>query len=324
MLATIFRGIVRGSLVGAALFVYAAQAQGAWPDRTVTLIVPAAAGGSADVLARRIALQLEADLKQSFVVENRPGGGNLIGTRAVVGAAPDGYTLLAHGIGSHVIATAETPDALDPARDFTHIAYIGGVPTVLVTNVAVPVNDIKGLVTYSHAQPGGLNWGSPGPGTRSYIVGEMFRDATGANLSHIPYKGAGQMVGDLLGNHIPAAFVTLNSTRSLIDEGKVRAIAISSAGRMAHYPNVPTFVELGLPKLVGASWFGISGPPGMPAALTEQINTAINRAVASPELKKFMVDADFEPKAMSAPEFASFFLSEVNLLEPYIKATSKQ
>ncbi len=320
----IVKGIVRGGLLGAALLAYAVQAQGAWPERPVTLIVPAAAGGSADVLARRVALQLEADLKQSFVVENRPGGGNLIGTRAVVGSAPDGYTLLAHGIGSHVIATADTPDALDPARDFSHIAYIGGVPAVLVTNVAVPVTDIKSLVAYSNAQPNGLSWGSPGPGTRSYIVGELFRDATGASMSHIPYKGGGQMVGDLLGNHIPAAFVTLNSTRSLIDDGKVKAIAISSSSRLAHYPNVPTFAEFGFPKLVGASWFGISGPPGMSAALTEQINAAVNRTLASPDLKKFMADADFEAKPMSALEFTAFFLSEIRLLEPYIKATSKQ
>lgn len=319
---------MRNGLAGAVLLacagIGAAQAQGAWPQKPVTLIVPAAAGGSADTLARRIALQLETDLKQSFVVENRPGGGNLIGARAVAAAAPDGYTLLAHGIGSHVIATADTADALNPAKDFTHIAYIGGVPAVLVTNVAVPVTDIKSFVAYSHAQSNGLSWGSPGPGTRSYIVGELFRDATRANMAHIPYKGGGQLVGDLLGNHIPAAFVTLNSTRSLIDEGKVKAIAISTTARLAHYPNVPTFTELGFPKLVGSSWFGISGPPGMPAALTEKINSDISRAVASPTVKKFMADADFESMPMTGPQFTSFFLSEISLLEPYIKATSQR
>jgi tripartite-type tricarboxylate transporter receptor subunit TctC len=323
----IFKTIISGSLAGAALLACAggvAQAERAWPEKPVTLIVPAAAGGSADVLARRVALQLETDLKQTFVVENRPGGGNLIGTRAVVTAAPDGYTLLAHGVGSHVIATPETPDALDPAKDFTHIAYIGGVPAVLVTNVAVPVTDIKSLVAYSHAQPEGLSWGSPGQGTRSYIVGEMFRDATGANMAHIPYKGGGQMVGDLLGNHIPAAFVTLNSTRALIDDGKVRPIAISSSARLAHYPNVPTFAELGFPKLVGSSWFGISGPPGMPAALIGRINAAFNQAIASAVVKKFLADADFESIPMTAPQFTSFFLSEISLLKPYLKATSQR
>jgi tripartite-type tricarboxylate transporter receptor subunit TctC len=276
------------------------------------------------VLARRIALQLEADLKQTFVVENRPGGSNLIGARAVSGADPDGYTLLAHGVGSHVVATADTPDALNPAKDFTHIAFIGGVPAVLVTNVAVPVSDIKSFVAYSKAQPNGLSWGSPGAGTRSFIIGEMFRDATGAKMAHIPYKGGGQLAGDLLGNHIPAAFVTLNSTRSLIDDSKVKAIAISSSTRLAHYPNVPTFAELGFPKLVGSSWFGISGPPGMSAALVDKINAAVNRAVASATVKKFLTDADFETTPMSASQFKAFFLSEISLLEPYLKATSKR
>ena len=323
----VFKAFGLLSLASAVLFTCcggAVNAQSVWPEKPVTLIVPAAAGGSADVLARRVALQLEADLKQTFVVENRPGGGNLIGARAVMAAVPDGYTLLAHGIGSHVIATPETPDALDPARDFTHIAYIGGVPAVLVTNVAVPVTDIKSVVAYSHAQTNGLSWGSPGQGTRSYIVGELFRDATGANMSHIPYKGGGQVVGDLLGNHIPAAFVTLNSTRSLIDDGKVKAIAISSAARLAHYPNVPTFAELGFPKLVGSSWFGISGPPRMPAALADRINAAFNQAVGSAAVKKFLADADFESTPMTAPQFTSFFLSEVSLLEPYLKATSQR
>lgn len=316
-----------GIFAGACLLAIApgeARAQADWPQRQVTLIVPAAAGGSADVLARRIALQLEADLKQTFVVENRPGGANLIGARAVVAAAPDGYTLLAHGIGSHVIATTETPDALDPAKDFTHLAYVGGVPAVLAINPAVPATDIKSLVAYSKANPKGLSWGSPGPGTRSYIIGELFREATGANMTHIAYKGGGQAATDLLGNHIPAAFLTLNSARSLIDEGRVKALAISSSRRLDHYPNVPSFAEAGYSKLVGASWFGISGPPGMSAELAAKINAAVNKATASPPVAKFLAEADFESKAMSSPEFTAFFLAEIRVLEPYIKATSQK
>lgn len=318
---------LRGVLAGAFLLALAPEvafAQPDWPQRPVTLIVPAAAGGAADVLARRIALQLEADLKQTFIVENRPGGANLIGARAVVAAVPDGYTLLAHGVGSHVIATPETPDALDPAKDFTHIAYIGGVPAVLAVNPATPVNDIASLVAYSKAQPGGLSWGSPGSGTRSYIIGELFREASGANMTHIAYKGGGQAATDLLGNHIPAAFLTLNSARALIDEGRVKAIAISASRRLEHYPNVPTFTEAGYPKLVGASWFGISGPPGMPAGLAARINAAVNKAVASPAVAKFLAEADFESATMSASEFTAFFLSEIRVLEPYIKATSQK
>jgi tripartite-type tricarboxylate transporter receptor subunit TctC len=297
----------------------AAQAQPLWPRKPVTLIVPASAGGSADTLARRVAVALETEMKQSFIVENRPGGGNLIGTRAVIGAAPDGYTLLVHGVGSHVIATAETPDALDPAKDFTHIAYIGGVPAVLVSNVAAGIGDIKTLVDRSNSTPGGLSWGSPGPGTRSYIIGELFRDATKANMTHIPYKGGGQVASDLLGNHIPVAFLTLNSTRSLIDEGRVRAIAMSASERLSHYPRMPTFAELGYPTLTGSSWFGVSGPPGIPALLAGKINADFNRAASSEATRRFFEDADFEHVSMTASEFTRFFLSEVRLLEPYLK-----
>jgi tripartite-type tricarboxylate transporter receptor subunit TctC len=319
----ILRGLVVGAWLQQGIAPSAAQPYAIWPQTPVRLIVPAAAGGSADVLARQVALQMEADLKQTFIVENRPGGGNLIGARAVVSAAPDGYTLLAHGIGSHVIATAETPNALDPSKDFTHIAYVGGVPVVLAVSAAVPVKDVASLVAYSRSFPDGLNWGSPGPGTRSHIIGELFRDATKARITHIPYKGAGQAVIDLLGSHIPIAFLTINSARSLIDDGRVRALAVSSKRRLAHYPSVPTFAELGFPMLTGSSWFGVSGPPGMPAALANQINADVNRAVASTAVTKFLAAADFEPIAMSASEFTQFFLAEVNLLEPFIRAMSQ-
>jgi tripartite-type tricarboxylate transporter receptor subunit TctC len=318
----ILRGLIAGALLQAVVS-SASQPQTIWPQKPVTLIVPAAAGGSADVLARQVALQLETALKQTFIVENRPGGGNLIGARAVVNAAPDGYTLLVHGVGSHVIATAETPNALNPAKDFTHIAYIGGVPAVLAVNVAVPVQDVPSLVAYSHSLPDGLNWGSPGQGTRSYIIGELFRDATRARIVHIPYKGAGQAATDLLGNHIPLAFLTLNSARSLVDGGQVRALAVSSKNRLAHYPSVPTFAELGFPALTGSSWFGVSGPPGMSESLVNTINANVNRAVASPAVTKFFADADFEPIMMSPSEFTKFFLAEIGLLEPFIKATSR-
>jgi tripartite-type tricarboxylate transporter receptor subunit TctC len=212
---------------------------------------------------------------------------------------------------------------LDPRKDFTHIAYIGGIPAVLIANFGVPVSDIKTLVEYSHATPAGLSLGSPGLGTRSHIAGVLFRELTQANMTHIPYKGGAQAISDVLGNHIPAAFVTLNSARSLIDEGRVKALAITSASRLAHYGSVPTFAELGFPKLVGSTWFGISGPAGMPVSLTDKINRDINRALAATTVKQFLAEADFETAAMSPSEFTDFLLSEVVLLEPFLNATSK-
>jgi len=295
-------------------------AQVNWPVKPVRIIVPANPGGAADVLARRVARQLEEDTKQSFVVENRPGGGALIGTQAVVRSAPDGYTLLVHGVGGHVVPSKDNPNALDPAKDFTHIAYFGGVPVVFAVNPSVPATDIKSLIAFANSLPNGLSWGSPGLGTRSHIVGELLRDATGAKMTHIPYKGATQALTDLMANEISAVGMTLSSVRPLIAANKFKPIAISSVQRIPGLPNVPTFAESGFPKLTGASWFGVSGPPGMDAAVTRKINADMNRALSAPDVKKAFSEGSFEMIAMSAADFTRFFLEEISVLAPYLKS----
>jgi tripartite-type tricarboxylate transporter receptor subunit TctC len=296
-----------------------AAAQAAWPQKPVRVIVPANPGGAADVLARRVAIQLEADLRQPFVVENRPGGGALIGTQAVVKSAADGYTLLVHGVGGHVIRTSENPNALDADKDFTHIAYFGGVPVMFAVNPSVPASDLKSLIAHVKSTPAGLSWGSPGVGTRSHIVGELLREATGTQMVHVPYKGAAQAGADLIANHISAASMTLSSIKTLLDAKKIRPIAVSSFRRLPAYPDVPTFAEAGFPKLTGSSWFGMSGPPGMARGLTDRINVEVNRALAAPEVAKAFADGSFETAAMTSAEFTKFFLAEIALLAPYMK-----
>lgn len=295
------------------------QAQTVWPQKAVRIIVPSSPGGAADVLARRVTHQLEEDLKQSFVVENIAGGGALIGTQAMVRAPADGYTLLVHGVGGHVVASAENPNALDPGKDFTHIAYFGGVPMVFAVNPSVPATDIKSLIAYANSQQSGISWGSPGLGTRSHIVGEQLRETTGAKMVHIPYKGANQAIADLLGNRLSAAGMTLSSARPMLEARKFRPIAISSFRRVPAFPDVPTFAEAGYPKLTGSSWFGVSGPPGLPPALTERINATMNRALSAPEVKKAFADGNFETATMSSAEFTRFFLAEIAILAPYLK-----
>jgi len=296
-----------------------AHPQAPWPQKPVRIIVPSSPGGTADVLARRVARQLEEDLKQSFVVENLPGGGALIGAQAMVRAPADGYTLLVHGVGSHVVASKDNPNALDPAKDFTHIAYFGGVPIVFAVNPAVAATDIKSLVNFAHSLPDGMSWGSPGVGTRSHIVGEQLREATGAKMVHIPYKGASQAITDLMGNRISAVSMTLSSIRPMLDAKKFRPIAVSSFQRVLVLPDVPTFAEAGFPRLTGASWFGLSGPPGMPQAMTDRINANVNRALSAPEVKKAFSDGSFETLTMSADEFTRFFLAEIALLAPHLR-----
>ena len=297
------------------------QAQAPWPSKAVRIIVPSNPGGSADVLARRVAHQLEEDTRQSFVVENRPGGGALIGSQAVVRSPADGYTLLVHGVAAHVVPSKENPNALDPAKDFTHIAYFGGVPVVFAVNTSVPANDVKSLVAFSNSLPNGMSWGSPGLGTRSHIVGELLREATGAKMTHIPYKGAAQALADLMSNEISAVGMTLNSIKSLLSANKLKPIAVSSFQRIPGMGNVPTFAEAGFPKLTGSSWFGMSGPPGMDAALTRKINADVNRALSAPEIKKAFLDGGFEMASMTPAEFTRFFLEEINLLAPYLRGS---
>jgi tripartite-type tricarboxylate transporter receptor subunit TctC len=296
-----------------------AVAETEWPQSIVELIVPAAAGGTADILARRVVVALERETKQKFVVINRPGGGNLIGTRVVVSSRPDGYRLLVHSLGGHVIPTKETQDALDPARDFSHLAYIGGIPSALLVHPSVPASDVNSLLAYGRSQPNGVNWASPGLGTHGYVLGELFREATSMKMTHVPYKGAGQALGDVVANQVPVGFMTLSATKGAIDSGWLRPLAHSGERRTVSMTDVPTFAEIGYPKLTGLTWFGVSGPPNMPVPLKEAINETFNRAVATQEVKEFMAQNSFESGPMTWSEFTDYFIAQVKLMTPYVQ-----
>lgn len=190
------------------------HAQAPWPQKPVKIIVPSSPGGAADVLARFVASRLETNTRQPFVVENRAGGGALIGSQIAVRSPADGYTLLVHGVAGHVVPSADNPNALDPAKDFTHIAYFGGVPVVFAVHPSVPAKDLKSFIAYTQSRPDGVSWASPGLGTRSHIVGELLNEVAGAKLVHIPYKGANQAMTDLMAGHVPAAGMTLSSIRA--------------------------------------------------------------------------------------------------------------
>ena len=246
------------------------SAQSEYPDKPIRMVVPYAPGGSADTLGRLIARHLQEAFKQTVVAENKGGAGGIIGSREVAKAVPDGYTLVVSGIGSHVIAPVDTPGSFDPMKDFTHVGLLAGPPLGMVVNAELPVHDVKGFIAYVQANPKGLSWGSPGQGTHGHLTGELFRQANKLNMVHISYKGAGPAVADLLGNQIPAAFMTLSSSNAHVDTGRLRLLAVSSAKRVAAYPLVPTLAELGFSQLTGTTWFSISGPAGMPTAVVER------------------------------------------------------
>ena len=283
----------------------------AWPTRTVKLVVPYAAGGLADQLGRLLGVELSLVSGQSVVIENRPGVGGTVASEQVAHAAADGYTLLVSGIGSHVIAPKLTPNVkYDPVKDFTHLAILGGSPTMLVVGPTVPVQQLRDFKKFTLTQPTGLSWGSPGAGSHGHLIGEYFAQLQGLSMVHVGYKGAGQAIGDVWGGHIPAAFVTSSSAAGKIADGQLRGLAVSSARRLPSMPQVPTFAELGMPKLTAHTWFGLAGPAGMPEPVVLAIQRAVREVLRKKTVQTKMETAGIEVMDVSPEKAKEFVESE--------------
>jgi tripartite-type tricarboxylate transporter receptor subunit TctC len=292
----------------------------AWPDRPVRIVVPFTPGGSADTLGRIAAQKLGEALKQPFIVENRPGAGGVIGSELVAKAAPDGYLLGVSGVASHVIAPATSKVPFDPLTDFTHVALFGGPPIVLVASPALGARDLAAFVALAKAQPGALAYGSPGNGTNGHLVAELLQRQAGIRISHTPYKGAAPAMSDLLGGHIASASVTLATAGAHIRAGKVAALAISAAKRLEDYPEVPTFAERGYPELVATTWFGLSGPAGLPAEIVTLLNTEMRRILKLREVREKLRVEGIEPNDLDAKAFAEFVRGEAARWTPTARA----
>jgi tripartite-type tricarboxylate transporter receptor subunit TctC len=306
-------------LLAGLLCAFACQAQ-AWPERPVKIIVPFAPGGTADTLGRLVAQKLGEHLKASFIVENRPGAGGAIGSDLAAKAAPDGYTLVVSGIASHVIAPAlpqGTP--YDPVRDFTHIAPFGGPPAVLAVHPSLQAKDLREFVLLARSRP--LSYGSPGNGTQGQLVAELFKQRAKIDLQHVPYKGASGAVTDLIAGHIPVVSTTLTTAATQIRAGKARGLAISAPLRLAEFPDIPTYAELGYPDLVATVWFSLSGPANLPADIVERLNAEVGRALELPDVRERLKPEGIVPSRMNAKDFAAFVADEVKRWGPIVKAS---
>ncbi len=300
-----------------------AQAQTAasdYPNKPIRIVVPYAAGGSSDTLGRLIARHLQDTFKQTVVIENKAGAGGLIGSREVSKAAPDGYTLVVSGIGSHVIAPVEAPAGFDPMRDFSHIAMLGGPPLGVVVNSEQPMRDLKGMISFAQTNPKGLSWGSPGQGTHGHLTGELLRKTQNLNMVHIAYKGGGPAVADLIGNQLPAGIMTLSSSNAHVDTGKLRLLAVSSSKRVLRYPDTPTLAELGYPQLTGTTWFALSGPPGMPKDVVDKLNAEVRRGLQTQALRSALAAESMETMDLDAAAFTQYVSSEITRWTPAIKS----
>src|ERR1700674_1991608 len=278
-----------------------------WPSRPIKLIVPFAAGGTADLLGRVFAQALSDGLGQQLYVENRGGAGGTTASAQVARAEPDGYTLLVSGVASHVIAPAlSRKPEYDPIRQFTHIAYWGGPPIVWVVHPSLGVSDLDQLLVRIRGTGEPLSYGSPGVGTQGHLVAAYLARKLDLPLAHVAYKGANPAMFDLIGGHIRLASVTWTTALPHIQAGAVIPIAVTAKRRLAGFPDVPTFAELGYPDLVATVWFSLSGPPNFPRTITDRLNHEVLRAFDLPEVRAKFEQEGIEAESMDAATFAKF------------------
>jgi tripartite-type tricarboxylate transporter receptor subunit TctC len=315
--SAILLALVCFGLMGAASQGYAQ----AWPARTVKFIAPFAAGGTSDTLGRIAAEHLRARLHQQFYVENRVGAGGMIGSREVAMAEPDGYTFVISGIASHVIGPAFSRNPpYDALRDFTHVAYLGGPPVVLVVHPSLGAHSFKDFLDLARRTPEGLNYVSSGVGTHGFLFAEDMARREHFKLIHVPYKGSNPAVLDLIAGHVKIGAMAWSSAVEQIRAGNVQALGVSSEKRLAGFPDVPTFKELGYPDLVAATWFSLSGPAKLPSEISHRLNAAVADVMREPDVQRQLQQDGIEIKAPAPEELTEFVQSETARWAPVAKA----
>ena len=290
-----------------------------YPSKPIKVIVPYTPGSPVDVLARVVTQQVSARLGQSIVIDNRPGAGTTIGTKLAATADPDGYTLLI-GATSFVLSFSLYPNLdYDPVKSFAPVAMLAYSPQVLVIAPSVPATTVREFVTYAKANPGQLNFGF-GLGTLPQILGESFKAVTGTDIASIPYKGGAQAITDMLGGRIQMNFGTTATLLPLIQQGKVRALAVTTQARSKDLPDVPTMVESGLPELALSFSAGLLAPAGTPADIIHKLNFETNEAMKTPELAASMAKLGFERQIWPTENYAAFLVEEMRRWPPIVKA----
>ena len=329
---TLSRSLARRPVLGMAAAILlsttsAAWAQSAWPSKPVKIVVPFAAGGTTDILARAIAPDLSKAFGQQFVIENKGGAGGNLGAEIVSKSAGDGYTLLMGTVGTHGINRAlyaKLP--YDPFKDFTPITLVAGVPNVMVINaekaVANKINTVNDFIKYAKANPGKLNMASSGNGTSIHLAGELFKSQTGTFMAHIPYRGSAPALLDLSGGTMDVMFDNLPSAIPLIKGGKLKALAVTSSQRSAAMPELPTVEEAaGLKGFEASSWFGLLAPAGTPADVVSRIQQEVAKSLASPAMKERWATLGAIPSGNTPAQFAEHIDREHKKWADVVKAS---
>jgi len=320
-IARTLRDVLCAVVLIAALGAAVASAQD-YPNRPITLVVPFPPGGSTTIVARIVADKMSEALGQSIVIDNRGGAGGTVGSRAVAKSPADGYTILLGYTGTLAIGPTLYGNAgYDPRTDFAPIGRIGTAPNTLVVHPSLPVHSVAELIGYAKANPGKLNYGSAGIGTVSHVCGEYFATAAGVKITHIPYKGTGPAIIDLLGGHIPMAFAPVPATHENARTGKLRMLAVTSAVRSTLLPDVPTIAEAALPGFEAVLRYGLVAPPGTPRAIIEKLNAALNTALASDEVRARLAIDGAEPLPSTPAQYADDIDREETQWSKVVKAS---
>ena len=317
-----FGKLCRSIAQGALILGFSAAVHAAYPDRPIKLIVPYPPGGATDVIGRILAKNLGESLGQQVLVENRGGAGGNIGAEAVAKANPDGYTLLMGAVTSHsTMATLEKGKLrYDLLKDFTPVMIVGSVPLVVVVNPNVPVRTLKGLVDYAKANPDKLNYASSGAGAPQRMGAEIFQKEAGIKITHVPYKGSGPAMTDLVAGQVNMMVETVPAALPFITAGQLRPLAVTTAKRISMLPDVPTTAESGMPALEVSSTFGVLAPVGTPVAIIDQLNSAIAKLVVNPEVKEaFLKQGVYAATPTKPKQSAELLAGEVKRWEKVIK-----
>ena len=319
------RGLSRRELLlgaGSVALSGAGWAQGTWPSKPVTIVVPFPAGGGTDAFARPLFALMTKNLGRQFVIDNKGGAGGTVGAGVAAKAAPDGYTFFMGAV-HHAIAPAMYPKLdYNLETDFIPIGLIGAVPQVIVVNPQrVPVNDLQGLLAYVRKNPGKLNYASAGNGTSHHLAGELFKLQTQTFITHIPYRGAGPALQDLIAGQVDILFDGLASSATHIRNGRIKALAVASPKRAPGFPEIPTTAEAGVPSYVVSTWYGLWAPKGTPKEIVDRMRAELGKALTSDELKAAWNGLGAETPDMMGESFGKFVSSEIKRWAEVVKSS---
>jgi tripartite-type tricarboxylate transporter receptor subunit TctC len=292
-----------------------------YPTRPIKIIVPTPAGGPVDVIARLVGNYLTSTIGQPAVVDNRPGAGNTLGSKEAAQAEPDGYTLLYSSASGLVFAPMLQKNAgYDPITSYDPIVLVAQSSTILVVHPSVPVKSVAELVAYAKANPGKVNFSSGGIGVLPHLIGEWFKSRAGIDIVHVPYRGGGPSINDLVGGQVQMTFEGTSVLLPLIKSGKLRALAVTSAKRLPQLPDVPTMTESGFPGFVSTSWTGLLAPAHTPREVIDKLNAQINEGLKTPDLKAALAKVSNEPVGGTPQDFANMIKGDIDKWAPVVKA----